>query len=287
MSILGHRVLRREDPKFLTVGGTYVADLALEGSAYLTFVRSSMAHAKIASLDLSAVTAMPGVIGAYTNDDLGLAKLPTIMEMTNEAMVPTVLASGTVRYVGEPIVAIVAETPSIAADALEHVVVVYDPLPVVIDPVAARTDEQLLFPEAGTNVAFALDFGGDDTLFDDCDVVVEATITNQRVAPCPMEGTISGRLSRQRWPSRCSIRLPRRHTQCATPWRALAQPRAGHGPRHRPRRGRWLRCQGLGLPRRHRRGLVRPAPRSARPLDRNTLGEHARSRSRPCARSNT
>ncbi len=188
MSILGHRVLRREDPKFLTVGGTYVADLALEGSAYLTFVRSSMAHAKIASLDLSAVTAMPGVIGAYTNDDLGLAKLPTIMEMTNEAMVPTVLASGTVRYVGEPIVAIVAETPSIAADALEHVVVVYDPLPVVIDPVAARTDEQLLFPEAGTNVAFALDFGGDDTLFDDCDVVVEATITNQRVAPCPMEG---------------------------------------------------------------------------------------------------
>ncbi len=187
MSILGHRVLRREDPKFLTVGGTYVADLALEGSAHLTFVRSSMAHAKIASLDLDAAMAMPGVIAAYTNDDLGLAKLPTIMEMTNAAMVPTVLASGTVRYVGEPIVALVAETREIAADALEHVVVVYEPLPVVIDPSAARTDEQLLFPEAGTNVAFVLDFGGDDTLFDDCEVVVDATITNQRVAPCPME----------------------------------------------------------------------------------------------------
>jgi carbon-monoxide dehydrogenase large subunit len=187
MSILGHRVLRREDPKFLTVGGTYVADLALEGSAHLTFVRSSMAHAKIVSLDLAAVTAMPGVIAVYTNDDLGLAKLPTIMGMTNEAMVPTVLASGTVRYVGEPIVAIVAESRAIAADALEYVVIVYEPLPVVIDPVVARKDEQLLFPDAGTNVAFVLDFGGDDALFDDCEVVVDATITNQRVAPCPME----------------------------------------------------------------------------------------------------
>ncbi|MGA7836193.1 MAG: xanthine dehydrogenase family protein molybdopterin-binding subunit [Acidimicrobiales bacterium] len=187
MSILGHRVLRREDPKFLTVGGTYVADLALAGSVHLTFVRSSMAHAKIVSFDAEAAKAMPGVIAVYTNEDLGLAKLPTIMGMTNEAMVPTVLASGTVRYVGEPIAAIVAESRTIAADALEHVVVVYEPLPVVIDPIAARRDEHLLFPDAGTNVAFALDFGRDDSLFDDCDVTVEADIINQRVAPCPME----------------------------------------------------------------------------------------------------
>jgi aerobic carbon-monoxide dehydrogenase large subunit len=188
MSILGHRVLRREDPKFLTVGGTYVADLALTDSAHLTFVRSTMAHARIVSLDVTAVQAMPGVLAVYTNDDLGLAKLPTIMGMTNEAMVPTVLASGTVRYVGEPIAAIIAESSSIAADALEHVVVVYEPLPVVIDPKDAREDEHLLFPDAGTNVAFALDFGGEDSLFDDCEVVVEADIVNQRVAPCPMEG---------------------------------------------------------------------------------------------------
>ncbi len=187
MSILGHRVLRREDPKFLTVGGTYVADLTLADSVHLTFVRSSMAHAKIVSFDADAARAVPGVIAIFTNDDLGLAKLPTIMGMTNEAMVPTVLASGTVRYVGEPIAAVVAESRTIAADALEHVVVVYEPLPVVIDPVAARTDEHLLFPDAGTNVAFALDFGRDDSLFDDCEVVVEADITNQRVAPCPLE----------------------------------------------------------------------------------------------------
>ena len=188
MSILGNRVLRREDPKFLTVGGTYVADLDLPGSTYLTFVRSSMAHARLTSVDTTDAAALPGVIAVYTNDDLGLAHRPSVMGMTNEKMTPTVLASGTVRYVGEPIVAIVAETPEIAADATELVVVDYEPLPVVIDPVESQKDENLLFPEAGTNVAFVLNFGSDETLFDDCEVVVEHTIVNQRVAPCPLEG---------------------------------------------------------------------------------------------------
>jgi carbon-monoxide dehydrogenase large subunit len=187
MSILGNRVLRREDPKFLTVGGTYVADLALPGSVHVTFVRSSMAHARIVSVDSTNAQAMAGVIAVYTDDDLGLAKFPTVMGMTNEAMAPPMLASGTVRYVGEPIAAVVAESREIAEDALEQVVVEYDPLKVVIDPVQARTDEDLLFPDAGTNTSFSLDFGGDEALFDDCDVVVELALANQRVAPCPLE----------------------------------------------------------------------------------------------------
>jgi len=187
MSILGNRVLRREDPKFLTVGGTYVADLDMPGALHLTFVRSSMAHATITSVDTSMATAMPGVVAAYTHDDLQLANLPTIMGMTNEAMTERILASGTVRYVGEPIVAIVAQSREIAADALERVVVEYEPLTVVIDPVEARKDEALLFPEAGTNTSFVLDFGGDAALFDECEVVVEQTLANQRVAPCPLE----------------------------------------------------------------------------------------------------
>ncbi len=187
MSILGNRVLRREDPKFLTVGGTYVADLALPGSVHVTFVRSSMAHARVVSVDSTNAQAMAGVLAVYTNDDLGMAKFPTVMGMTNEAMAPPMLASGTVRYVGEPIAVIVAESREIAEDALEQVVVEYDPLKVVIDPVKARTDEDLLFPDAGTNTSFSLDFGGDETLFDDCDVVVELALVNQRVAPCPLE----------------------------------------------------------------------------------------------------
>jgi len=196
MSILGNRVLRREDPKFLTVGGTYVADLDLPGSVYLTFVRSSMAHAKITSVDTSEAAALPGVVAVYTNDDLGLAHRPSVMGMTNEKMTAPVLASGTVRYVGEPIVAIVAASPEIAADATELVVVDYEPLTVVIDPVESQKDENLLFPEAGTNVAFVLNFGSDEAMFDDCEVVVERTIVNQRVAPCPLEGrSAAGRMT--------------------------------------------------------------------------------------------
>jgi carbon-monoxide dehydrogenase large subunit len=164
-----------------------VADLDLPGSVHLAFVRSSMAHATIVSVDTSRAKLMRGVIAAYTNDDLGMAKFPTIMGMTNAAMTPFVLASGTVRYVGEPIVAIVAESREIAADALEQVVVEYDPLPVVIDPIEARKDVVLLFPDAGTNTSFALDGGGGESLFDGCEVVVELNMTNQRVAPCPLE----------------------------------------------------------------------------------------------------
>jgi carbon-monoxide dehydrogenase large subunit len=147
-----------------------------------------MAHAKIVSIDTSQAKAMPGVIGVYTNDDLGMANFPTIMGMTNAAMTPPMLASGTVRFVGEPIVAIVSETRESAADAAEWVVVEYEPLTVVIDPVEARKDNVLLFPEAGTNTAFTLDFGADESLFNDCEVVVELSLANQRVAPCPLEG---------------------------------------------------------------------------------------------------
>ena len=187
MSILGNRVQRREDPKFLTVGGTYVADLDLPGSVHLTFVRSSMAHASIQAIDTSGAVTMPGVLAVYTHADLGLGNLPPIMDMTPATMTRSILASGTVRYVGEPIVAIVAETRQAAADATEQVIVEYEPLSAVVDPAEALKDEVLLFPEAGTNTAFTLDFGGDSALFDDCEVVVDRTIANQRVAPCPLE----------------------------------------------------------------------------------------------------
>ncbi len=187
MSILGNRVQRREDPKFLTVGGTYVADLDLPGSVHLTFVRSSMAHASIQAIDTSGAVTMPGVLAVYTQADLGLGNLAPILDMTPVTMTRSVLASGTVRYVGEPIVAIVAETRQAAVDATEQVIVEYEPLSAVIDPAEALKDEVLLFPEAGTNTAFTLDFGGDSALFEDCEVVVDRTIANQRVAPCPLE----------------------------------------------------------------------------------------------------
>jgi aerobic carbon-monoxide dehydrogenase large subunit len=187
VSILGNRVLRKEDPKFLTVGGTYVADLKLPGAAHVAFVRSSVAHAKVTSIDTSGTLSMPGVVAVFTNPDLGLGKFPAIMGMTNAAMAPGMLAGDTVRYVGEPIAVIVAESRESAVDALDTVVVEYDVLPAVVGALQSQTDQVLLFPEAGTNTAFTLDFGSDESLFSDCEVVVEQTMVNQRVAPCPLE----------------------------------------------------------------------------------------------------
>ncbi len=187
MSILGNRVLRREDPKFLTVGGTYVGDLELPGALHVVFVRSPLAHGVIRSIDTDEARAAPGVVGVFTNADLGAGPM-TPMGMVNQSMVRPLLAEGRVRYVGEPVAAVLAETHAAGVDAAELVAVDYEPLPVVVDPVtAAETGAPILFDDVGTNIAFELNFGEDPSFFDGCDVVVRQRILNQRVAPCPLE----------------------------------------------------------------------------------------------------
>ncbi|HEV7653377.1 MAG TPA: xanthine dehydrogenase family protein molybdopterin-binding subunit [Mycobacteriales bacterium] len=190
MSILGTRVLRTEDPKFLTTGGEYTEDLVderLTGAAHVFFVRSPVAHARITGVDLDAVRAAPGVVAAYTAADL--ADLPPIKPGMGlkDTMPQTVLAGDVVRYVGEPVAIVVVEDPYQGEDMLELVGVDYDPLPVVVDMRDAAKDEIVLFPEVGTNTIVTYGEELDEHLFDDCEVVVTRTILNQRVAPAPME----------------------------------------------------------------------------------------------------
>jgi carbon-monoxide dehydrogenase large subunit len=189
LSILGNRVLRREDPKFLTVGGTYVDDLRderLTGAAYVTFVRSTMAHATITSIDTTEAAQAPGVIGVFTADDLGLPAAPGLM-LLNQEMKRSPLAAGKVRFVGEPVVAIVTEQRYQGEDAAELVWVDLEPLPAVVDMEEAVKDEVLLHDEAGTNVSMKLGDELDPNLFADCEVVVTEKIKNQRVAIAPLE----------------------------------------------------------------------------------------------------
>ncbi len=187
MSILGNRVLRKEDPKLLTVGGSYVDDMALEGACWVAYVRSPIAHARVEGIDLAIARGAPGVLDVVTASDLELAPLPPEMPMFNAAMVRPLLADGAVRFVGEAVAAVVAETRAEAYDAAELVQVDYEPLPVLVDPEEALSAATLLFPEAGTNVAFEASFGRDESLFDGCEVVVAQRIVNQRLAPCPLE----------------------------------------------------------------------------------------------------
>lgn len=187
MSILGNRVLRREDPKFLTTGGVYGDDLQIAGAVWASFVRSPVAHARISSIDASAALALPGVVGVYTGEDVDLAPLPAGLPGVPEQMARPVLARGVVRFVGEPVAVVLTEERGQGEDALEAVVVDYEPLPAVVDPLEAAEDRVVLFPEHGSNVAVSMADEMDDEVFAGCEVVVRQRVVNQRVAPCPLE----------------------------------------------------------------------------------------------------
>ena len=185
MSILGNRVVRREDPKFLTVGGTYVDDVELSDALWVAYVRSSMPHARIERLDTEAARRSPGVVAVLTAEDL--SSVPVAAGMAPEHMGRPPLAEGTVRFVGEPVAAVVAESRAEATDAADLVEIDYEPLPAVVTVEDALKGETVVFPDAGSNVAAEVPSANDQTLFDGCEVVVAQRIVNQRVAPCPLE----------------------------------------------------------------------------------------------------
>ena len=192
MSLLGERVKRTEDRKFLTTGGTYVDDLPLEGALWVTYLRSTVAHARIESVDVSEARNAPGVIDVVTGDDIDMEPLPPDFGLYNDKMIRHWLppTGGKVRYVGEPVVAILSETRAQGVDASELVIVDYDPLPAVVGVENAARDEALLFDDAGTNLAFEMKGvapPGDPALFEGCDAVIRQRTVNQRVAPAPLE----------------------------------------------------------------------------------------------------
>jgi aerobic carbon-monoxide dehydrogenase large subunit len=196
VSILGTRVLRTEDPGFLSTGAVYTEDVQderLAGACYVHFVRSTVAHATINSIDTSAAKDAEGVVAVYTAADLeadGVKPQPPMAPFMNKAMVQTLLASGTVRFVGEPVAVVVTEEPYQGEDAIELVDVDYDILPAIVDMNEALAGETgLLFPGTDTNVVskFGEADRADPELFAGCEVVVSETIQNTRVAPAPME----------------------------------------------------------------------------------------------------
>jgi aerobic carbon-monoxide dehydrogenase large subunit len=198
MSIMGTRVKRSEDPRLLTVGGTYVDDVRvpeLTGAVSVTFVRSALGHARITGIDASAALAAPGVVAVLTVADIDdLPPPPPAGEPNDAAPLPLggvwqepLLAVDRVRFVGEPVAMVITDDAYAGEDAAQLVSVDYEPLPPVVGPEAALAGESLLFPDAGSNIARTTGSPADPAAFDACEVVVERTISNQRVAPVPME----------------------------------------------------------------------------------------------------
>ena len=147
---------RREDPRLLTGRGRYIDDLSAPGLLHAQFVRSTEAHATITAVDLTLeVTATPGVVAAFTADDLNLADMVGRLNRPANEFRPTampVLAHDTVRFVGEPIAIVIAKDPYAAEDGVEVAIVDYDPLPAVVTEQAALApDAPLLHPEAPEN----------------------------------------------------------------------------------------------------------------------------------------
>ena len=192
-SILGNRVLRKEDPKFLTTGGKYIEDLNDEplfaGALHVTYVRSTVAHAKITNIDLSECKNAPGVVAVFTAQDLSLEEESSGF---NAAAKRAHLAIGKVRWVGELVAAIVTERADQGEDAAERAIIDYETLEPLIDLEHAMTSMNLIYEECGTNIVMGTvemgmpDNTGDE-LFKDCEVVVKGRFMNQRVAPCPLE----------------------------------------------------------------------------------------------------
>jgi carbon-monoxide dehydrogenase large subunit len=191
MSILGNQVLRKEDPGILNGETRYVADISdplLDGALHVTYLRSTMAHARILSIDTSEAVSAPGVVAVLTASDLGLTPQPS---MFAPAFAQCPLALEVVRFVGEPVAVVVTEEAAQGEDAAERIVVDYDPLPVVVEVTHSLSGDTHIHPDAGTNVC------GDSAqmgipqdahdLFDGCEVVVSEQLVNQRLAPCPLE----------------------------------------------------------------------------------------------------
>jgi aerobic carbon-monoxide dehydrogenase large subunit len=187
-TFVGQRVRRREDPRFLTGHGRYVDDLRIEGARHLTFVRSPFAHARIDAIDASEAKALPGV-QVFTAADVGLGVNPVPPFIPIDArMFRPLIASEKVRFVGDIVAIVLADTRERSVDAAELVIVDYDPLPVLTELTEALKDETLLFEDVGTNVALHQPpENPDQELFEQCDVVTEGTLVSQRIAACPIE----------------------------------------------------------------------------------------------------
>jgi aerobic carbon-monoxide dehydrogenase large subunit len=201
---VGGGILRKEDPELLTGQGRYVDDIALPGMQWMAFVRSPVAHANVTGVDVSAAAGMPGVTAVFTGQDLAgdwaggmpcawpIADRVMPEEPTSDARIPDhwPVAKDRVRYQGEIVAVVVADSREHAADAVTEVQVDYEELPVVTDMEAALRDDAPVIHEAfGSNRAYTwtLANGEVDRVFDEAPVVVKERYYHPRLIPNAIE----------------------------------------------------------------------------------------------------
>lgn len=192
--VFGAAIRRKEDPKLITGSGTYVDDVVLPGMQHVAILRSPHGHARIDRLDTSAALQLPGVSHVFTGRDLVDANVGNVPcgWIIPSLIVPQhpAIAVDTVRYQGDAVAAVVADTPAHAEDALEAIEVKYTPLPTVVDAeAAAEPRAPQIHEEVPGNKLFTWNMsGGDvDSAFRDAHRVIKQRIVNQRLIPNPIE----------------------------------------------------------------------------------------------------
>ncbi|MBX3523947.1 MAG: xanthine dehydrogenase family protein molybdopterin-binding subunit [Xanthobacteraceae bacterium] len=191
--LVGSPVERVEDLRFLRGKGNYVDDTSLPNQLYAAILRSSVPHGRIRGIDKSAALKMPGVHAVIAAADIGkdvpvipirLQPLPEVFPLRQP-----VIAVDRVRYVGEPVAIVIADTPGLAEDALEYVEVNIEPLPTVASRKASSTDKSLLFPDYKTNLAkkFTGLKGDADAAFKGAHYIKKQRLAVQRHMALPME----------------------------------------------------------------------------------------------------
>jgi aerobic carbon-monoxide dehydrogenase large subunit len=156
----GASIKRSEDPRILTGAGRYVDDIKLPGMLHAAFVRSPMAHARVLSVDVSAARVLPGVVAVFTGADLEAMTVPgpdpLLAFFSGPWPTPefSLLATDKVRFVGDPVAVVVAQSRYLAEDGCELVEVEYDDLPPVVDArFALDPSSPPLFANLGDNIA--------------------------------------------------------------------------------------------------------------------------------------
>src|SRR5438067_405334 len=199
--LVGERVKRREDPRLIQGRATYVDDIALVGMQYIAFKRSDVAHARIRSVDTRAAEAMDGVEAVFTGAQVAEFLAPMPIGTPFPSPEHRAVAVDTVRFSGEPVAVVVARDRFVARDAVDAIVVSYDPLPAVVDVELAMTGKPtVIYPALPNNSAVPLVPAGtgvsadgkvDDSAIDEAfaraDLVISQRMVNQRLAPTAME----------------------------------------------------------------------------------------------------
>ncbi|WP_342736777.1 xanthine dehydrogenase family protein molybdopterin-binding subunit [Bradyrhizobium sp. B117] len=197
---IGARVVRKEDKRFITGKGRYVDDIKLTGMTHAHFIRSPHAHAKVKKIDSSAALKMPGVVAVLTGQQLVDDKVGNLIcgwAITSKDGSPMkmgawpAMAPETVRFVGQAVAVVIADSKNLARDAAESVVVDYEELPAVADmPSAIKAGAPQLHPEAPGNQVYDWvigDEGAVSAAFSKAANVVKLDVTNNRLAPNAME----------------------------------------------------------------------------------------------------